>query len=142
MIRAYREDDLTRVLDIWYEASLIAHPFLDVVFLESERRAIAEEHMPNAESYVYERDGELLGFIALLGSEVGAIFVDPKEQRHGVGCRLMDHVCELKGELELDVFEDNRIGRAFYERYGFEFVSRHVHEPTGRRLLRLRLPEG
>jgi putative acetyltransferase len=41
--------------------------------------------------------------------------------------------------LELDVFEENSIGRRFYETYGFDLVDRHFHDETGQPLLRLRL---
>lgn len=142
MIRSYRPEDIDRVMEVWYQASLIAHPFLGAEFLETERKAIIEQHMPVAEVYVYARDGVVLGFIALLDHEVGAIFVEPKHQGQGIGCALMDHARQLKGDLELDVFKKNRIGRRFYDRYGFEFVEEVFHEDSGQPQLRLRLPAG
>jgi len=50
MIRTYRTEDLDRVLDIWYQASLIAHPFLDAAFLAREREQIVAQYMPAAKS--------------------------------------------------------------------------------------------
>lgn len=142
MIRAYQAQDLQGVLDIWYRASLTAHPFLDEAFLQAERQEIVEKHMPVAETWVYGREGRIVGFIALLGCEVGAIFVDPQHQRQGIGRALMDHARELRGNLELDVFKENRIGRAFYDRYGFKVVVEHLHEASGQLQLRLRLEGG
>jgi putative acetyltransferase len=74
-----------------------------------------------------------------MGNEVGAIFVHPSHHGQGVGCGLMDKARELRGELEVEVFTDNTIGRAFYDSYGFEFLEEKVHEPTGLGLQRLRL---
>jgi hypothetical protein len=51
----------------------------------------------------------------------------------------MDHARALRGELEVEVFTANVLGRAFYERYGFELVSRRLHETTGLEIRRLRL---
>ncbi len=51
----------------------------------------------------------------------------------------MDKAKELRGELVVEVFKANSIGRAFYAKYGFESVAEKVHEQTGFELLRLRI---
>ena len=118
---------------------MVAHDFLPDDFLEAERHAIREQWMPIAETIVHETDGRLDGFLSLIGDEVGAIFVDPVRQRSGIGRALMDAARERRSTLELDVFEANSIGRAFYDSYGFEVVGRHTDEATGCSALRLRL---
>ena len=95
--------------------------------------------MAVAETWVYEDEERVVGFIALIGDEVGAIFVYPEMQGHGVGRALMDHARGLRDKLELNVFKQNEKGRRFYDRYGFRFVSEHVNEQTGRPELRLEL---
>ena len=139
MIREYENKDLTELLDAWYSASKVAHPFLSEEFFEQERKNIASIHLPNAETWVYELDGAVVGFIALIGNEVGAIFLDPKYHGKGIGRALMDHARSIRGVLELDVFKDNTIGRGFYEKCGFTEEYEHVHEETGFMQLRLKL---
>lgn len=139
MIRAYQDNDLNEVLEVWYQASLLAHPFLDETFLSQERENIAKVYMPLAETWVYLRHGHLVGFISLIGHEVGAIFVDPTVHGEGIGRALMDHARALREELEVEVFKANRIGRRFYDRYGFSLEREHVHEQTGQPVLRLQL---
>ena len=138
-IRPYFEDDLGELLDVWYRASLIAHSFLSEEFFETERREIAEQWLPMAETMVYEMDGRVVGFLALIGPEVGAVFVDPDYQGRGIGRALMDTAQRALPYLELDVFEANSVGRHFYDAYGFEFVDRHMNEAAGQPELRLRL---
>lgn len=140
MIRKYRDHDLDDLLDAWASASEIAHPFLTQDFLALERENIPNLYLPNAETWVFEDKGRVVGFVALLGIEVGAIFVHPSQQRRGVGRQLMDKARELRGELVVEVFKANTMGRAFYAKYGFEIVAEKVHEQTGFDLLRLRLP--
>ena len=142
MIRPYRNSDLEALLGVWYRASLIAHSFLPADFFEVEKREIAETWLPAAETTVYETDGRVVGFLALIGNEVGAIFVDPDQQGRGVGRSLMDHARDSRPFLELSVFEANTSGRGFYERYGFEYVGRGINEATGHPELRLRLSPG
>jgi putative acetyltransferase len=139
MIREYEEKDLSELLEVWYSASQVAHPFLDEDFFEQERRNIAAIHLPKAETWVYELDGVVVGFIALIGNEVGAIFVDARFHGQGIGRALMDKARRMRAVLELDVFKDNHVGRAFYEKYGFSQVNEYLHEETGLMQLRLRL---
>ena len=49
---------------------------------------------------------------------------------------LVDALCK---HLDVEVFEANPGGRAFYTAYGFEPVGRRIHQATGQPLLRLRL---
>ena len=139
MIRPYQEQDLNRLLEVWYSASKIAHSFLDEAFLETERQNIPKVYLPAAETWVFERDKLVLGFISLLDNQVGAIFVDPQFQRQGIGRALIDWAKTLRTQLFVEVFKENKVGRAFYERYGFIPVDEHLHPETGYMLLRLRL---
>lgn len=140
MIRQYQDRDLDDLLAAWASASEVAHPFLTQEFLDLERENIPNLYLPNAETWVFEDEGRVVGFVALLGNEVGAIFVHPSHQRRGVGRQLMETARELRGELFVEVFKANTIGRAFYAKYGFEIVAEKVHEQTGFDLLRLWLP--
>lgn len=139
MIRRYHADDCGAVIDVWARASAVAHPFLRPEFLEQERQNIRELYMPNAETWVWESDGQVVGYVALLGKEIGGLFVDPDFHRGGIGRGLVEWARDLHGDLEVEVFEKNVIGRAFYDRLGFQFLRRSTHRETGFDLLRLRL---
>ena len=138
IIREYTDQDLARVLSAWESASKVAHPFLTEQFLEQERQNIPDMYLPNADTWVAEHEGEVVGFIALIGNEVGAIFVSTEFHGKGAGYALMNKAQELHGDLVVEVFKDNKIGRNFYSKYGFEFSSESVHEQTGNYLLRLK----
>ncbi len=138
-LRPYAEADLAELLDVWYRASMIAHAFLPEKFFERERVQIAEQWLPMAETTVAEVDGRVVGFLSLIGNEVGAVFVDPDRQGQGIGRALMDAARSSRPFLELGVFEANAIGRRFYEAYGFELVELQVSAATGEPELRLRL---
>lgn len=139
MIRKYQSTDLEDLLSAWAAASAVAHPFLSREFLQHERENIQNVHLPQADTWVWEADGRVVGFISLLGNEVGAIFVDPRFHGKGIGRALMDRARASHRELEVEVFKANALGRAFYARYGFELVQEKIHEPTGFKVMRLRL---
>jgi putative acetyltransferase len=138
LIRQYEEKDLDAVLTAWESASRVAHPFLSQEFMQQERLNIPQLYLPQAETWVLEQDGQVIGFISLLGNEVGAIFVKPAFHGSGAGRALMDQAQRLYGELEVEVFKANMMGRNFYERYGFELLAEKMHEETGQELLRLK----
>ncbi|MBT5049489.1 MAG: GNAT family N-acetyltransferase [Rhodospirillaceae bacterium] len=137
VVRKYVADDLDAVLFAWEDASKIAHPFLTEAFLDTERYNIPNLYLPNAETWVIEQNGQVTGFIALLGNEIGAIFVRADCHGTGAGRALMEKAKQLHGDLEVEVFEANSIGRKFYTACGFTFLSNSIHEPTGQPVLRL-----
>ena len=137
-LRQYESTDLNDLLLSWENASRIAHPFLPKEFQAQVRKDIPKLYLPNADTWVVEVDDQVAGFIALIGNEIGAIFLQPEHQGKKLGKLMMDKAQELHGDLEVEVFEKNSIGRKFYARYGFKLLENKSHEPTGERLLRLR----
>jgi putative acetyltransferase len=137
-IRQYKVSDLEGVLNSWELATRLAHPFMADEFIAQERINVAEIYMPNTDTWVAERGGEVKGFIALMGNEVGAIFLQPNCHGQGIGKALMDKAQEIHGDLEVEVFKVNIIGRNFYSKYGFEQLEEKLHEPTGQQVLRLK----
>lgn len=138
MIRKYQTSDTESIIEVWFEASSLAHPFLDAAFMEKEKHNIREIYLPNTETWVYEAGNRVVGFIAMMGNEVGAIFLKPEYHGQGIGTRLMNHVAQIYGELEVEVFEKNDIGRAFYDKYGFKMIKNYTHKETNFELLRLK----
>ncbi len=137
-IRQYTSADLSGVQISWENASRIAHTFLSEEFLAQERENIKTIYIPNSDTWVAELEGEVVGFLSLMGNEVGAIFLEPRCHGTGIGKALMDKAQAIHGDLEVEVFEANPIGRKFYDRYGFVLMESKHHEETGQTMLRLR----
>ncbi|AKB77454.1 Acetyltransferase [Methanosarcina horonobensis HB-1 = JCM 15518] len=116
---------------IWYDASVIAHPFVLATFWASYKSAMEEKYLPLAENYVFEREGKVTGFISLVGENVCALFVAPEAQEKGTGRALLEHAKILKGSLSLKVYRDNKKAIIFYEKSGFRAVGEDVDEHTG-----------
>ncbi len=139
MIKTYEpgaDDDA--IVAVWLAASRLAHAFLDEGFLLREADNIRTVYLPMADTRTAWADGRLVGFISLLGDQVGGLFLDPAFHGRGLGRALMDDAVARMGALELDVFVKNDIGRRFYARYGFTVVEERIDEPTGEPVLHLR----
>ena len=132
LIRPFdRETDVENLLGIWFAASLKAHPFIGVPRLIEQRLLIETEYLPTAETWVACHNGEALGFISLLGSFIGGIFIAPDRQGMGVGRRLIAHALDQKGELSLEVYIANQQAFGFYMSLGFQEVSRREVDDFG-----------
>ncbi|MDB9493327.1 GNAT family N-acetyltransferase [Spirulina major CS-329] len=138
-IREYRADDLGGVMSSWEHANALAHSFLPKEFVDQVRQDIPALYLPNAETWVADCNGTIVGFIALIGNEIGAVFVEPEFHNTGIGTALVNKAQELRGELEVEVFELNAIGRKFYSKYGFKRMGENLHAGTGNTVLRLKL---
>lgn len=131
MIREYQVTDTDALIAIWEKGNALAHPFLPEAFVAQVAKDMRNIYLPNAETWVLEEDGHAIGFIALIGNEIGGLFLDPKLIGKGFGRTMVDHAFALKGPLRVEVFKDNEVGRPFYEKYGFVFNEEYLHEPSG-----------
>jgi len=123
--------DLRKLSSIWFESSMKAHPFIGETRLTDQRRLIEGEYLPKAETSVACLDGDAVGFISLLGSFIGGIFIAPDRQGLGVGRKLIADALARKGELSLEVYTENERAVRFYNRLGFHEVSRRDIDDFG-----------
>lgn len=137
MIRQYQSGDTDALASIWRAASALAHPFLSDIFMAQEDENLRKIYLPNADTWLLEQAEAPVGFIALIGTEIGGLFLHPACHGKGLGKMLVDHAAGLKGPLSVEVFERNAIGRLFYDRYGFAETSRYRHDASGEMTLRM-----
>ena len=140
MIREYTANDTDDLIAIWEKANALAHPFLAADFVAFVKDAMRNMYLPNAQTWVVEDKGTPIGFIAMIGNEIGGLFLDPAHHGRGHGRAMVDHVVGIKGPLRVEVFKDNKIGQPFYERYGFAIVEEYLHEPSKALTLKMAMP--
>ena len=137
MIRKNTAEDTDEIVNTWYQAFSQVHPFLEEAFIEKVKKDMREIYIPNSETWVYEENNSLIGFISMLDNEIGWLFIRPDHQSTGVGTQLVDFVGKLHKVLEVEVFEKNMHGRAFYDKYGFKQIKQYTHAETNCEMLRM-----
>jgi len=138
MIRKYENIDSEKVVETWYQAFFLAHPFLAKDFVEKVKVDMRNIYLPNSETWVYEENEVVLGFVSMLDNEIGGLFIQPSHHGKGIGTQLVDYVHQFHEELEVEVFENNEIGIPFYNKYGFELLKSYEHEETRQIMLRMK----
>ncbi len=130
MIRNMQSRDSQRAMQLWLNGNLQAHDFIPAKFWESNAPSVYEQLL-QADGYVYEADGEILGFVGMQGNYLAGIFVDAKSRSLGIGKKLLNHIKSRYSTFFLHVYQANRRAVAFYQREGLSIASEGVHETTG-----------
>lgn len=132
MIRAFRNEEIDRVADIWLDTNQKAHAFIGTQYWEEHFEEV-REMLPEAELYVYEDKDEHMvqGFIGLDGDYIAGIFVADRAQSGGIGRQLLEYVKRFKERLCLNVYQKNTRAVAFYVKESFHIVNENTEKATG-----------
>ena len=131
MIRKYNTADLEEVIAVWLSSSIEAHPFIDEKTWKLHTADLRNQYLPNADSWVWEEGGKIVGFISLIGDYVGGLFVLPEWQGKGIGTRFIRLAKSERGRLTVGVYDKNEKAKEFYLRCGFIYESEEVQQETG-----------
>lgn len=122
--------DLDQVMELWLNGNIEAHDFIPRNYWESNAPMVREQLL-QAEIYVYETDGKILGFVGLQGDYLAGIFVDRHARSMGIGGQLIHYVQKIRRTLTLNVYRKNQSAMEFYLREGFSVLSEDIDEATG-----------
>ena len=131
MIRNFHPSDIDPILDIWFDASCIAHNFIPKEFWQSKMDDMKNVYIPASETYVFEEKGIIKGFLSLCDDTLAAIFVAPAEQGLGIGTKLITKAMEIRKDLNLTVYKENIKSIGFYEKFGVKIVKEQIDKNTG-----------
>ncbi len=150
-IRRAHPDEVPALFAIWEAAVAATHDFITPADLAFYAELVRERYLPRAHIAVATGPGNApLGFIGLAADHIEALFVHPDHARSGIGRALVGYARRPPGlprpagglrAVRVDVNEQNRPARAFYERLGFVAVGRSRLDACGRPypILHLRL---
>lgn len=130
MIRKLHKNDIDKVTQIWLEVNTKTHIFIPERYWV-ENFNDTKETIYQSEVYVYEKNGEILGFVGLSDNHIAGIFVSIASQSMGIGKNLLNYAKDIKTELSLSVYQKNERAIKFYKRESFIIQSENIDENTG-----------
>ena len=131
MIRKFETADIEQVLDIWLNTSITAHDFVEEEFWESKVADMRDIYLPAGETYVYDENGTVKGFLSLYNDTLAAIFVAQEFQGKGIGRQLIAKAREVRNKLNLTVYKKNKKSIEFYKKCGFKILKEQIDKHTG-----------
>lgn len=132
MIRKLNVDDIDVVMQIWLAVNTKTHNFISEEYWRGQFDAV-KEILPQSEVYVYESNGEVIGFVGLTDNYIAGIFVSIVAQSMGIGRQLLCYIKNIKPELSLRVYQKNERAIKFYQRKNFIIQSESIDELTNER---------
>jgi GNAT superfamily N-acetyltransferase len=94
-----------------------------VLHSSEEHRVFFGGVVAGRETWVWDEDGTLTGFLVLGESTIDFLYLEPERTGQGIGSALLDHAKERRpGGFTLWTFQQNDGARRFYERHGLRAV--------------------
>jgi GNAT superfamily N-acetyltransferase len=119
-IRPARPEECESLEELQRRASLALPEYREQLEANPDAIHLPPAQVANGQVLVAELDGRAVGFVAVVGSELDGLFVEPELWRQGIGKALTNvavHEARSRG-LTLSVIADPS-AREFYESCGF-----------------------
>ena len=134
MIRNIENKDIDKIMDIWLRSTIKAHDFIPKEYWENNYNTVKNVYIPMAETFVYEDEECIKGFISIINNEfIGALFVDIDFQNSGIGKKLINYSINKYKNLRLAVYKENKKSVEFYINRGFKIIKEEINEDSGHR---------
>ena len=126
-IRKANIEDINRVMDIWLQANLEAHNFVDPSYWKDNFTLVKQE-IQSADVFVVEVKNEIVGFAGLKEDYLAGIFFIQKVRHQGLGTELLNYLKNRYPQLILDVYQKNRAAVNFYQKNGFKTIQEKEYQ--------------
>ena len=124
-IRPLQPTEIEEIIRIWLDCNMQAHTFIQPNYW-LDHTGYMREALPQAEVYVYEQDGSILGFIGLQEHHIAGLFIDKCHQSKGIGTSLIEFIKQKHSTLTLTTYKKNVRALQFYQRHNFVIVEEQI----------------
>ena len=132
-IRPFRDEDEPAVAAVWHRSGRAAYPYLptwQALTIEHAREVVRDVIRVECALWVGTRDDDIVAYLAMNGSTLDRLYVDPSEWRRGWGTRFIALAKTLSPHgLELVTHQANIAARTLYEKHGFKAVAFGLSPP-------------
>ena len=132
-IRRFLEADERAVVAVWHRAGQAAYTFIPLwqaLTLDHARELFHTVIRSTCDIWVGTLGEQVVAYLAMTGSYIDRLYVDPTEWRKGWGTRFVALAKELSPSgLELHTHQENHAARALYEKHGFSAVKFGLSPP-------------
>lgn len=132
-IREFQDADEDEVVRVWHRSGSAAYTYLPTwkeFTLEMAQYVFHNMIREKCAIWVGTQDEQIVAYLAMNGSYIDRLYVDPSEWGKGWGSRFILLAKQLSPDgLELHTHQANRVARSFYERHGFKAIKFGISPP-------------
>ena len=125
-IRSFQDHDEPAVVGVWHRPGQAAYAFLPLwqtLTLDRAGTIVRDVIRAQCNIWVGTLEQQVVAYLAMKGSYIDRMFVEPSQWRKGWGTRLIIFAKSLSPNgLELHTHQENRAARRLYEKHGFKAV--------------------
>jgi len=126
-IRAIESSEVAETVRMWRRSRDGVQPEIEARMGYSPSDDLAfftNTILESCDVWVARRNRHVVGLLAIRGNSIEQLYVDPIEQRRGIGTLLLDFAKALSpSRLRLHTHQANEGARRFYERNGFRAAA-------------------
>ncbi len=136
MIRKINAKEFEKAAQLWLDASLKAHHFIDAAYWKNNLQNMQNFYLPKSETFVFEDKRKIKGFISVTENNyIAALFVDPSFQRKKIGSKLLSFIRKKYSHLCLKVYVKNLPAISFYQKNDFKIIAERTDTLTNEKEL-------
>ena len=132
-IRPFQDADEIDTAAVWHRSGLAAYPYLptwQALTLEKAEWVFHNIIRAQCTLWVGTLNDRVVAYLAMKGSLLDRLYVDPVEWRKGWGTKFVALAKQISPTgLELYTHQENHAARALYERQGFVAVKYGISPP-------------
>ena len=137
IIRKPKPTETETIIRIWLEGNTQAHSFIQPDYWLSHVEYMRQA-LPQAQVYICEINGEIVGFVGLDGNHIAGLFVNEQHQSQGIGTSLIDFIKQQHFTLTLTVYRKNEKALQFYRKQNFVAMEERIDTKTNEEELLMR----
>ena len=137
VIRAPRPTEIEALIKIGLDGNTQAHSFVRPDYWLSHVEYMRQA-LPQAQMYICEINGEIVGFVGLDGNHIAGLFVNEQHQSQGIGTSLIDFIKQQHFTLTLTVYRKNEKALQFYRKHNFVVMEERIDTKTNEEELLMR----
>lgn len=131
-IKRAEKSDYGQIMNVWENSVRSTHHFLkpeDFKFYKD----IIPGYLPNVDLYVIRTGDRIDAFMGVSGDSLEMLFVSGDLRGRGYGKDLLLYALKSLNVKRVDVNEQNSQALGFYQKFGFNIVSRSEKDSTGKK---------
>lgn len=137
VIRTPRPTEIEALIKIWQDGNIRAHSFICPDYWLNNIGHMRQA-LPQAQVYICEINGEIVGFVGLDGNHIAGLFVNEQHQSQGIGTSLIDFIKQQHFTLTLTVYRKNEKALQFYRKHNFVVMGERIDTKTNEKELLMR----